>query len=368
MINNLVDELIKKGSHIDKEYLINSTLSLGSNYKEKLSLKLKEITNNYMNNPLDSIDNVNVCIKVGDSELTCYSTTIDSLYDIASVTKLFAVKLIYELTKEKLIDVNKTIYELDNRYVNLKEYKLIDLLNMHGKIETDGRLSASIDNDDLRKRLKTTRVIDPDFDGYTDVGYTLLSDILDNLIEGENTKSLMQKYVLDKHSLTNTRYLPDGIVYGNAGTIPNDTKTMIMGGVNLAAGLFTNMIDFKKLATLIKNYEFFDLEFLEFVKKYKFYDVKNRERTIGGIYLQSDNEYSFASKELSHNTLAHQGFTGAMICVDFDNDISILVLLDAFKNTTKKMECFSENFYKYQDELVIIALQFYLCQQMYNFV
>ncbi|MDD2392423.1 MAG: hypothetical protein PHU94_05780, partial [Bacilli bacterium] len=99
----------------------------------------------------------------------------------------------------------------------------------------------------------------------------------------------------------------------------------------------------------------------------KFYDHRQRRRSLGGFYIHCDSDISFASKEFSNKTLAHQGYTGAIIVSDIENKLYNIVVLDAFKNNAdKKTEQFIENFYKLQDELIYYTLQLYLCQKMSN--
>lgn|SRR5574344_66060 len=363
-MENVLNELISKGSIVNKENITNMT-------KDEIESKLSQILDEYINNPLNKIESINVSITANNEEIRVIKGIGDNLFDLASITKLFATKLLFALSENNLIDLNKTIYELDNRYINLKNYKVIDIIKMKGLIETNGKLSETNSALELLERLRTTHVVSYDEKDsiYTDIGYMILCDILNNLIDGYDTRSLMQKYVLDKYDLNNTKYLPDTIVYGNGhnDNLPHDPKTRIIGGINLSAGLFSNLDDLNKVAKSIMNYEFFDEQFINKLKDYNWYDARNRRRSLGGIYVHSDNDISFAPCEFSTNTIAHQGYSGAMITVDIDNKISISITMNAFKdNIPVKSETFSETFYKLQKKINYLALQLYICQQLSN--
>ena len=372
-IDDLINELIEKGSILDVEKLkcaMDELLEEKDKYKY-IQKRLDETLDKYLNDESNNVNSISVTLGSDNEEIKINKGVENVLYDIASITKLFGTKLVYELSKEGLLDIEKSIYEIDNRYVFLKEYKIIDILKMKGKIETDGKLSDCSSKEEIMERLKTVKVKDSKVSSsiYTDVGFTVLTDVLANLIPNENTKTLMQKYVFDKHNLSNTCYKPKGDVVGNGNNmnLPNDKKTAVMGGVSLAAGLFSNMDDLVSVSKDIINYTFFDREFINRLLKYKFYDNRKRRRSLGGFYIHCDSDISFASKEFSSKTLAHQGYTGAIIVSDLENKLYNIVVLDAFKNNAdKKTEQFISNFYKLQDELIYYTLQLYLCQKMSN--
>lgn len=64
----------------------------------------------------------------------------NTLYDIASLTKAYTATLVYIAYEEKKLDLNQTVFEIDNHFTNLKEVSILDLLSHNQEIWTDGYL------------------------------------------------------------------------------------------------------------------------------------------------------------------------------------------------------------------------------------
>lgn len=55
--------------------------------------------------------------------------TKNTLYDIASLTKVFTATLIYMAYEEKLINLNDNIYNINTNFKNLENVTILDLLS-----------------------------------------------------------------------------------------------------------------------------------------------------------------------------------------------------------------------------------------------
>ena len=58
------------------------------------------------------------------------------LYDIASLTKTYTATLIYIAYEENKLNLNDTIFALDNQFINLKEVTVLDLLSHNQELWT----------------------------------------------------------------------------------------------------------------------------------------------------------------------------------------------------------------------------------------
>ncbi len=370
-INKIIDELIKKGCNISdkRDYLLNNSLDIleNDNY-DSFIYNLEKNINSYINNET-GIKNLSIGIKINDIKLVFNKGNIDfdnTVYDIASITKFFTLKLCYEFNKLGILDFNSNIKDIDSNFINLESYKIIDILKMHGFIETEGKLSETNSKEELIERLKTVKVKDLEKNLYTDIGFIILPFILEKLYEIKYDKfltfnELCKKYIFDKYDLKNTGFnLKNKIIVGNDyGNLPSDKKAKLLNGICGAAGIFTNVYDLLHLSDSILNYTFFDRDFIKEILNYHFLDNLNRKRSYGGIYLHSNNK-SYAPIYYSSETIAHQGYTGSTISFDFKTNISQVILVDSLNKDNKKNELFFEFFHKLHDEISLASLVIYI--------
>ena len=106
--------------------------------------------------------------------------TSDTLYDIASLTKVFTSVLIYMAKEENRIDLNSTVYSIDNNFVNLKNTKIIDLLSHNQNIWTDGYLGGINSKEDFYKKLYSAYVKE-NTPTYVDNHYIILGILLEEI-------------------------------------------------------------------------------------------------------------------------------------------------------------------------------------------
>lgn len=64
----------------------------------------------------------------------------DTLYDIASLTKAYTAVLVYIVYEEEKLDIYDFISNIDDRFSNLNNIRVIDLLSHNQDIWTDGYL------------------------------------------------------------------------------------------------------------------------------------------------------------------------------------------------------------------------------------
>ena len=98
-------------------------------------------------------DGKNEEITVGNRQtrLTIKECNSDTLYDIASLTKVFTATLVYIAYEENKLNINDFVYNIDNRFTNLKDVKIIDLLSHNQEIWTDGYLGDAKTQEEFYK-------------------------------------------------------------------------------------------------------------------------------------------------------------------------------------------------------------------------
>lgn len=319
------------------------------------------LTNDFDNFPKENygINDFSVSIATSQKEYY-YHYKENELYDLASITKLFTLNLIYDLEKDGKLKFEDNIQDyLDLPY--LSNFTIMDALKMKGRLWLDGKLSDTKNSKEFLERLKTVRYKQIEKEAeYTDIGFILLGFV----IEKVTGFSLQKNYELlfEKLELYHTKILPKGYVLkgnGNDKGLPHDFKTRIFGCTG-AAGVFSNVKDLTKYAKQIMAGEIYDKSFLEFLFSYQFKDSKGRNRTLAGLYKYTEDVPCYIEKEYSKKSLAHQGFTGGVFILDFEHQFINIFLCDAIVLGEKtKQENFHEGYRLIQSLMKDITFQLY---------
>jgi CubicO group peptidase (beta-lactamase class C family) len=370
-ITQVIDRLEQTGSIIepqDREYIVKKVMQLADHTLtlEGFQQEIASFLECCKHNQDFGLRECSVGIKIGSLELKI-NEQIDSLFDIASITKLFTLKLCYELEKQGILHYDAYVTNICPAFTGLKNYTVLDILQMRGKIWGAKKLSESQDKDELYQVLTTIEVVslDAQDSNYTDLGFTILPFLIEALSpHHQSFAQLMNTYVIKPLGLTHTTYLPKHkrlLGNGNFDQLPHDKKTRILGGVNGAAGLFTDLTDLFRVADHVFTGTFFDVPFMKALYQYHFLDGIDRRRSYAGLYTYSGKHYhNFCPMEFSNKTIAHQGFTGSLFVVDPVNRINLTLLIDAIPpGSMQKSEHYLHYFHKMKRRLVLDSLVVY---------
>lgn len=306
---------------------------------------VEEIANKYLNIKEFGLNNISILIK-NNNDIISYNVNDNTLYDIASITKLFSLKLFYELIKNNIISYDEVVY---------KDLTVLDIIKMRYHLEVEKKLKECSDINEIKEILKNV-YIDKSIDAeYNDIGFIILQLYLEEKLK-MSYDELMNKYVIKKLNLTHTMYKPKGyklLGNGNSNGDAHDFKTRIMNNVTAAAGIFTNALDLLKIQEELEKGILFDNEFMKNIYDYTFKDNQNRNRSFSGIYKYTENSINnYVPNNFSKSALAHQGFTGSIVVFDYERKVHISILVDAIKNDSKtKSENYFEYFHKMKQEI-----------------
>ncbi len=364
-MENLLDALINSGCEIDKSYYLNAVKQYKN--KEELELEINTYIDTFIKTNPYQIKDVSVAL-LTDKTSYFHNFQENTLYDLASITKLFTLKGVYDLRKENRIVFEQPICTYLEGCKGLQNYTVLDAIKMFGIIETEGKLSETKDYETFRKVLKTVKVKEysEETTTYTDIGHVLLGNIIEK-VTNKDLKTYFKEDIFDKYHMENTLFLPshDYILKGNGNTfyLPHDLKTRVAHGMTGAAGLFSNVYDLSKFAKELWNGHVFDSGFLKEIYDYTFIDTINRNRSFSGLYKKTKGYRSYVPKEFSDFALAHQGFTGSVFVVDLKLHMGEILLFDAIPNgEEKKHPDFLKGFYVFRDKMTTYLILLYLMQ------
>ncbi len=276
---------------------------------------------------LDDVLITDISILIKKNYVSIYNYNESELYDLASLTKLFTLNLIYNLKNENKIDLNNKISD----YLTTKlDISILDILKMKHYIKLNKNLKDCSSKDEILKTLLDSSILE-ERPHYNDIGFLILGFLIEkvtNISLQKNFENLFNEYNLNNTKVNPVNYVLLG--NGNDKALPNDFKTRINEGISGAAGIFSNVKDLYSYLDKIVNYEVFDKSFVDEIFDYNFIDHKDRNRTYAGLYKLSTTECSYVKK--SKYALAHQGFTGTWFVFDFETKNIAIILTNSMKN------------------------------------
>ena len=302
-------------------------------------------------------------------------TTSDTLYDIASLTKVFTSVLVYIAYEENKIDLNSSIYDIDNNFVNLKNIKVIDLLSHNQNVWTDGYLGDVKSKEEFYKLLYTAYIKDT-LPTYVDVHYIILSTLLEKIYK-TNYKTLCINKIFNKLDLKSATFDPNPLLcasnnyehiedktidYIDLGLI-HDTKGRKGKELGIYLGhasIFINGKDLLKFLKSFFDYSLLKKETIDFMLKHKDIDNMNYNllkklstktdinemykevkdfkyikaiNNMGTLYRNGIKEINDIPVNASINSIFFSGYTGPMFLIDFDKKVIIVVMCNAIHNS-----------------------------------
>ena len=305
--------------------------------------------------------------------------TYDTIFDLASITKIFTSVSILLLASRNLINLDDKIVKYASNFKNLSDVSIFDLLSFKVPLVTSKRLD-DISGDSLKDVLNDIKVgyLEPYKNPYTDMGAIVLKyiieavtgmpfyDFLDKEILGpllmKDTNYKFSKYKLQRVASTSLGgVITSDLKFDRDTTgimgVPHDKKARILeiDGLPGHAGLFSTAPDMALFAKGLINNQVLSPSYLESLAKNrtgKKVMVDGTEKYIQYLgYLCYSKHPNLADSELFHamsgKSFASGGFTGGELTVDPLNEIYFFlgtnrvhnrIVRDLSGNKIKKME------------------------------
>ncbi|MEG0025907.1 MAG: serine hydrolase domain-containing protein [Bacilli bacterium] len=283
--------------------------------------------------------------------------TENTIFDLASVTKLFTSLSVLKLVESGDINLADDVVKYAPEFKNLKGISIFDLLTFNQPLKTNGRIDKVSSKEeaetilfDIQADLKV-----PNSRLYTDMGAMVLKYVIEKVSTMDFypfvSENILKKLDLnDTHVLVpaskidrvvNTNY--DGRLYKDGNFMMTteaekgtayDAKARIMGqkeGVLSGhAGMFSTADDMTKLAKGMIDASFIDEDYIRKMAKNRtgniYYDDKGNKKFTQylGMLCYSKNPILGDSEvfhALSGNSLASAGWTGMQLTIDPANEL-----------------------------------------------
>lgn len=366
-IEKIVDEIQSRGSQIDamkvvkqSEEIIKKDYSLEDSLKS-LALNVKILTEEFLSAKTASgvslISGISSCIYlpdfngngefklklIGGSRDRNIDLPIDenTVFDIASISKVYTLLLLFKLEELGLIDLNTKVVDLNPDFNNLEDFTFNDLIRLHGEINTDGRVDSAKSYDEAYAILKTSFLKSNSRaeNKYTDIGAIIMSKTIERVISEKLGKEMsysdiMEEFLLKPLGLKNTMYNPtNGNTTGNGNLegIVHDSKARLLGGAVGSAGIFVNSDDLARLARNMYSLKIVNKEHLARMGQITFSNSAQAQKGNLGMYVKHPLglEKTYTPSELSTGSFSMQGWTGPVANFDMNNMIHQNILVNA---------------------------------------
>lgn len=291
----------------------------------------------------------------------------DSIFDIASITKIFTAISTLQLISNNSLSLDDTVGELVPQFVNLKELTVADLLSF-AMIKTDERVDHASSIEEAEERLFNAKHIplEDTKDRYNDFAPMVLKYVIESA-SGMKYDEYLEKHILeplqmkDTHvkipidkldRVANTNY--DGRFYVDGNYIirtsspighSSDTKAVALGQpegkLTGHAGLFTTSHDLNQFGHGLINHKILNSDLVEELGTRKVGRLYNDETgalhaTQFFSYLTYVTNPSSSRTEVHHalspKSFAGAGWTGTLLNIDPENKIVFSLLSNRTHN------------------------------------
>ena len=419
-IDKIFENLDKSGSVITSEEskeLKHELLKLGQkdiSLKElvlSVSNSIKEQTNEFLNNKnkygINYISGISSCIYfpsfsgngeiklkfIGGSRSRYEDLMIDenTLFDVASITKLYTLILVFEFERLGLINLDDKIADVNKDFSELKDFTFNDLIRLCGELRTSGNIATAKSQEEAYEILKTMFLESDsrEINKYTDFGAIVIGETLSKVVkdtydEDLSYEELINMFIIEPLGLENTMFNPQkkGIanLSGNNGLAVHDRKARILGGAIGSAGIYTTSDDLSLLARSMFSVKYLNPNFLN--RKYlnrfgeiTFPDSPSSNKGNLGIYVKHPLGFdkTYTPSAFSKGSFSHQGWTGSVATFDPNNLIHQNILVNSIYESDNKDEVrndkpfgFGGAFDEYLKEITKQTMLLYVAKKYYN--
>lgn len=239
-------ETIRRNS--DKSFLELTNLMI-----ENALIEFKKLNNKGYSVPVPgmivglNVNDSNIKIITGNQDCYGKELTEDSLFDIASMTKLYTGVISYHLMEEGYYNLDTKVIDICPEFTNVDDLTIADLMKFYASYQTDGRIDDVQTVTDAKERLYTIAIKGKNYE-YNDFHTMILKEVAEK-ITGKTYEQLLVQYIIKPQDLKNTYVtIPDNKKYWITGTanqkiyLPNDSKAVILGSGG-HAGIFVSNDD-----------------------------------------------------------------------------------------------------------------------------
>ena len=312
----------------------------------------------------------------------------NTLFDVASITKLFTLLLLLRLCDLGYMSLNDKVRDVNSDFNGLNDFTFNDLVRLHGEYRTIGNVASASNVKEAYERLYSLHLVSEDRtrNKYNDFGAIVIADSISKVmsrIYGRymSFSDILSIYLLYPLGIYNTMFNPKSDNISGQGSIKcvHDRKTRALGGESGAAGLFTNANDLCLLSdeifkSMIGKSRTIKKDITQKLGEVTFPNSSQFEKGNLGVYVKSFIPYSsYVPNVYSKGSFAHQGWTGSATSFDVNRRIHQSILVNAIyesddkeKIVNDKVNGYTPEFKNFQNRMAEIVLEMRILINIYN--
>lgn len=312
----------------------------------------------------------------------------NTLFDVASITKLFTLLLLLRLCDLGYMSLNDKVRDVNSDFNGLNDFTFNDLVRLHGEYRTIGNVASASNVKEAYERLYSLHLVSEDRtrNKYNDFGAIVIADSISKVmsrIYGRymSFSDILSIYLLYPLGIYNTMFNPKSDNISGQGSIKcvHDRKTRALGGESGAAGLFTNAKDLCLLSdeifkSMIGKSRTIKKDITQKLGEVTFPNSSQFEKGNLGVYVKSFIPYSsYVPNVYSKGSFAHQGWTGSATSFDVNRRIHQSILVNAIyesddkeKIVNDKVNGYTPEFKNFQNRMAEIVLEMRILINIYN--
>jgi CubicO group peptidase (beta-lactamase class C family) len=270
---------------------------------------------------------------------------INTIFDLASITKVFTAASVLKVLEEKKIDENEYISNLYPKLFKSRSKSILtyaDLLKHSSGFRSGTGVAVFVS--DIEKTWNNILGIEPKYEygkfKYSDINYLVLGRVIEKLSK-TSLNSYIEKNIFTKTNMTNTSFNP--YLTNNCKTkcaptsskfklgLVHDSTSRNLGGITGHAGIFSTLTDMSKFASLfLNNGSFCNNQVLS--KKIITKMTKLDSNTGRGLGFDMLSPYSKRPRGPYFNkgkSFGHTGFTGTSLWIDPTKNMFVILLTNS---------------------------------------
>ena len=254
----------------------------------------------------------------------------DSIFDIASITKLFTSIVVHQAVDERIIDLDTNIQNIEPKFVNLKNVTFRDLLGHKKEIWSDGHLKETNNKEEFYRKIHNSTIHSEAFK-YSDVHYIILSLLLEKIFNKPFAEIITERIIkpLDlKNTSLGCKNINNVVDMGVPLGELHDPKANVAEKYNIYlghAGIFTNANDLMIVLQCFLNKS---KVFNENIVERMLISDEFNKYTEGGVRHPIKSREDDLPRNANKHCIKLRGYTGPDFIIDFDNKIIILLMIN----------------------------------------
>lgn len=272
IFDDFITSIKNTNNYATREELAESVKDVLNIYKNNKDKTPEEIINILLQEPINiisdminnnavfegytvsiAVNNINAKIYGGYRSYKKEKISDNTMFDVASVTKFYTQIIAYNLINEGYFKFSDKIIELDNRFTELNDLTVEDILTFTTTFKTNGRISDATSKEEALNRLYTASVVETNKYNYNDIGMMIMKEVMEK-VTNMSYNDLLKKYITNKLNLNDTHIIVPKRKFELLTGSPNieigkvnDPSAVILGGYSGHAGVFASSDDLIKL-------------------------------------------------------------------------------------------------------------------------